>query len=132
MVDPMGRASRRLSDGIPVGFLVALAVLVLVAILFTVATRKADEPRGYAALILFPDSCLVDQTRQTGTVGCQIVGPKAYRIGFVRSLKGAAPVVSRGSCCPGGIGVSVVSDHAVVLVLARRIRGPVSASVLVP
>jgi len=32
-------------------FLIALAALVLVAILFTVATRKADEPRGYAACL---------------------------------------------------------------------------------
>jgi hypothetical protein len=127
-----GALSQRLAEGIPVPFLVALAALVLVAILFTVATRKADEPRGYAALILFPDSCLVDQTRQRGTVGCQVVGKKTYRIGFVRSLKGSTPIASRGSCCAGGAGASVVSDHAVELVISGRVRGPISASVTVP
>jgi hypothetical protein len=128
----VGALSRRLAEGISVPFLVALGALVLIAILFTVATRKAHEPRGYAALILFPDSCLIDQTRQTGTVGCEIVAPRTYRIGFVRSLKGTAPVVSRGSCCAGGAGVSVVSDHAIVLVISGRVRGPISASVLIP
>jgi hypothetical protein len=134
MVNPLRRASRRLAGGIPagipVGFLVALAALVLVAILFTVATRKGAEPRGYAEMTLFRNGCLIDSTRQTGAIGCEIVGPRTYRIAFARTLKGSTPIASRGSCCVGGIGASVATEHAVILVVASRVKRPTRASVL--
>jgi hypothetical protein len=132
LTSPVRRLSGRLAGGISIGFLVALAALVLIAILFTVATRKAAEPRGYAEMTLYPKACLVDTTRQSGSVGCLFVGPRTYRVGFGRSLAGSTPIASRGSCCSGGIGVSTVTDHTVVLVVPSRVRRPIRASVFIP
>jgi hypothetical protein len=134
MASAASRLSRRLADGIPRGFVAALAVLVLVAILFTVATRGDVKPRGFAELTLFPERCLVDTARQVNANGCQIIDPRAYRVSFTKSLEGSTPIASRGSCCAGSIGASADTDHSVILTIGRRVkeRKPIRVSVLVP
>jgi hypothetical protein len=124
--------SRRLAGGLSVGFVAALAALVLVAILFTVASREPKEAKGYAELTLFPKGCLVDSTRELHVRGCSFVAPGLYRVGFEKSLRGTTPVVSRGSCCPGRIRASVVADRAVMVVVERRLRRPIRVSVFTP
>ena len=124
--------SRRLPGGLPAGIVAALAALVLVAILYTVATREPKEPRGYGELTLFPEGCAVDRARQSNVRGCESLGPRVYRVTFTKSLAGSTPLVSRGSCCPGAIGASIENERAVVVVVDRRITRPLRASVLVP
>jgi hypothetical protein len=134
MAGAFGRGSRRLADGIPTGFVAALAVLVLVAILFTVATRGEEGPRGYTELTLFPEVCQIDAARAISVEACQVVGPRAYRVSFTRSLRGSTPIVSRGSCCAGSVGASADSDRTVLIALGQRVKPkkPVRVSVLVP
>jgi hypothetical protein len=127
-----GRLSRRLAEGIPTGFVAALAVLVLVAILYTIATREPKEPRGSGEFTMFPDSCLVDTSRQVNLERCEVLGPGVYRVHFTKSLVGSTPFVSRGSCCLGRIAASVTADRAVTVVIGSRPKGPIRASVLVP
>jgi hypothetical protein len=124
--------TRRLAGGIPTGFVAGLAVLVLVAILFTVATRDPKETRGYAEVTLFPDACAVDMTRQLNARDCLLVGPGTYRLSFTESLQNSTAVASRGSCCPGRIAVSVETDRSVLLVVPRRFKDPIRVSVVLP
>ena len=130
----IGRASRRLASGVPVGFVAALAALVLVAILFSVATRGRDEVRGYTELTLFQDSCLLDRSRDLNAVGCSLIGPRTYRVAFSKPLDGSTPIASRGSCCPGGIGATAETERTVTIALDRRVerRRPVRVSLVIP
>ena len=122
----------RFVDRIPTGFVAALATLVLIAILFTVATREPKEARGYAEVTLYRDVCLVDVTRQLNANGCLKVSPGVYRISFSQSLDGSTAVASRGSCCPGPIAASVDAPRTVLIVVPRRVRSPLRATILVP
>jgi hypothetical protein len=126
------RASRRLADGIPTGFVAALAVLVLVGILYTVATREPKELRGYAEFTMFPEACTIDAGRQLNAQTCVRVARGVYRIAFTKPLDHSTPVASRGSCCPGRIAASVETDLAVLVVVPPRVRAPIRATVLVP
>jgi hypothetical protein len=133
MAQAVGRFSRRLADGIPTGFVAALAVLVLVAILFTAASGEDRQTRGYTELTLFPDGCLIDKGKQSNAVRCQVIGPGSYRVFFASSLAGSTPIASRGSCCPGAIGASVESDHSVTISVRRlKPKQAIRLSVLVP
>jgi len=128
------RASQRLASGVPVGFLAALAALVLIAILFSVATRGRDEVRGYTELTLFQGSCLIDRSRDLNAVGCTTIGPRTYRVAFSKPLDGSTPIASRGSCCPGAVGATAETDRTVTIALDRRVkrRQPIRASLLIP
>jgi hypothetical protein len=121
-----------LADGIPLGFVAALAALVLVAILYTVATREPKEPRGYAEVVLFRDSCVVDRTRQLNASECVSLGRGTYRIFFTKPLGGTTPVASRGSCCLGRIAASIEAPRIVLVVVPPRVRRPIRASVVLP
>lgn len=125
-------ASGRFASGIPAGFVAALAALVLVAILFTVASDESGKPRGYVELTLFPDGCLIDQTKTVNAFRCQVIGPRTYRVLFTQSLKGSTPLASRGSCCPGSIGASVDTDRTVTIALLKKVKGATRVSVLLP
>jgi hypothetical protein len=128
----VGRGVARFANGIPLGFVAALASLVLIAILFTVAARKPDEARGYTELTVTPGGCVIDMTRQDNAVACQVLGPRSYRVIFSGTLKGSTPIASRGSCCPGSIGASTDGDRTVILALRRKVTSPIRVSVLVP
>ena len=128
----MGRGIRRLAEGIPASFVAALAALVLVAILYTVAAREPKEFRGYAEFTMSPRGCTVDARQQFNATICQRVARGVYRVTFRKSLKGSTVLASRGSCCPGPISASIESDRNVLIVIGRRARGPVRATVLVP
>jgi hypothetical protein len=128
----LSRLSRRLSEGLPVRLVAGLAFLVLIAILFTVATREPEKARGYAELTLFPGACIIDTAHESNTVGCAPLGPRAYRVAFARSIVGSTPIASRGSCCPGGIGATIEGDRTVVIAFARKVKKPIRASVLLP
>jgi len=128
----VARVSRLLAVGLPVRFVAALAALVLIAILFTVATREPERLRGYTELTLLPNNCLIDPARGENVAGCQVLGPRAYRIRFTKSINGSTAIASLGSCCPGSVGVSPESEFTVVLSLPRPVKGPTRASVLVP
>jgi hypothetical protein len=121
-----------LIDGIPIGFVAALAVLVLVGILYTVATREPKEPRGYAEFTMFRAGCAIDVDRQMNARVCEWVMPGIYRVQFMEPLDRSTPIVSRGSCCPGRIAASVEGTRTVLVVIPRRVRAPVRASILVP
>jgi hypothetical protein len=123
---------RRLIDAVPPSFVAALAAFALAAILYTVATRTSKEIRGYAEVTLFPDGCTVDFTRQLRARDCQVVTRGVYRVTFTRSLASSTAIASRGSCCLGRIAASVETPRTVLLVVPRRIRRPVRASVIVP
>lgn len=127
-----GRLSRRLAEGIPAAFVGALAAAVLVAILYTVATREPKEPRAYAEFTMFPDACALEPARRMNAVSCIRVSPGTYRLRFAKPLDGTTPIGSRGSCCPGRLGVSVESAFTVIVAIERRVRRPVRASVLLP
>lgn len=124
--------TRRFANGFPTSFVAALAALVLVAILFSVATRNPKETRGYAEVTLYPDSCAVDASRQMNARECLVVAPGTYKILFTESLEGSTPVASRGSCCLGRIAVSIDTERSVLLVVPRRLKDPIRASVVVP
>ena len=127
------RRCGRLIDRIPGSFVAALAAAVLVAILYTVATRDPKETRAYAEVTLYRNACVVDMTRQLNARGCIVVSRGVYRILFATSLEGSTPIASRGSCCPGTIAASLESDRVVlVVVVAPRPRRPTRASILVP
>jgi hypothetical protein len=128
----VGRVSSRLAEGIPIGFVVALFALVLIAILFTVASREPAKPRGYAELTVGRGTCLIDAARQVNALGCRAVGPRAYRMAFSRSLKGSTPIAGRGSCCPGKIGATADTDRTVIIALDKRVKSPIRVSVLIP
>jgi hypothetical protein len=129
----VGAVARVLAAGIPIRLVAALAALVLVAILFTVATREPEKIRGYSELTLFPKGCLVDATRERNALGCRRVGPRAYQVAFTKSLDGSTPIASRGSCCPGGsIGASAQGPRTVVLALNKRVKRPIRVSLIIP
>jgi hypothetical protein len=132
MTGRFGRVSSRLATGIPVGFVAALASLVLIALLFTVAAREPSKPRAYAELTLVRNGCLIDKTRENNSIGCQPLGPRSFRVTFSRSLKGSTPIASRGSCCPGKIGATVVGEQSVTIAVDKRVKTPIRVSVLVP
>jgi hypothetical protein len=132
MARAVRRGGARFANGIPAGFVAALAALVLVAILFTVASDESGKPRGYVELTLFPDGCLIDQTKTLNAFRCQVTGPRTYRVLFTESLKGSTPIASRGSCCPGSIGASIESDRIVTIALLRRVKTATRVSVLLP
>jgi|SRR5215213_8856507 len=127
-----GAVSRRLAEGIPTSFVALLAAAVLVAILYTVASREPKEPRGYAELTMTSRGCAIDARLTLNATICQQVGPKAFRVTFTKSLAGSTAVASRGSCCPGAIGATIETDRSVVVAVERRVRGPIRASVIVP
>jgi hypothetical protein len=129
--DRAAAGARRLADGLPVAFVAALAAFVLVAILYTVATREPKEPRGYAEVTMTPDDCSVDADKRLNARTCERVSPGLYRVNFSKSLEGSAVMASRGSCCPGPIGASAESDTA-VLVVVPRVRQPIRATVFAP
>ncbi len=110
----------------------ALAAVVLLAILYTVATREPKEPRGYAEFTMFPGGCAVAIGQRLNVSHCAKVADGVYAVAFTKSIAGSTPIATRGSCCPGPIGASVGRDQTVVVALARPIRRPVRASVLVP
>lgn len=126
------RRCGRLVDRIPGSFVAALAAAVLVAILYTVATREPKETRAYAEVTLYRNACVVDMTRQMNAGNCLALSRGVYRLSFTRSLEGSTVIASRGSCCPGTIAASVDTDRAVLIVIAPRIKRPVRASVFLP
>ena len=121
-----------LREGAPRTTVAALAALVLVAILFTVATREPEEPRGYAELTMYPQGCAVDPRTRLNAASCAVLGPGTYEVRFTKALSRAPAVATRGSCCPGPIAASVATDRTVLVVVGRRPRRPVRASVFVP
>jgi hypothetical protein len=130
---PLRALGRVLAAGLPVRFVAALAALVLVLILYTVATTREEKGiRGYAEVTLFPRSCLVDPARQENVGSCQRVFPGVYVVRFTRSLEGSSIVVSRGACCPGRIAGSITQERVATLVIERRVRRPVRATVIAP
>jgi hypothetical protein len=132
-VRAIGALPKRLSDGLPVGFVAALAALAIVAILFAVARTDQEQPRGYSEFTMFAEGCAIEPSRRRNVVGCELIGRGLYRIYFTESLQGGTPVVSRGSCCPGRIGASPESDSTVIVsVPPVRARTPIRASVVVP
>lgn len=130
----LGGISRRLAEGVPVGFVAALAALVLIAILFTVATREPEKLRGYTELTLFPGACVIDSSRELNAIACTSIGPRTYRVAFSKPVDGSTPIASRGSCCPGSIGATADTDRTVVIALDRRVKRskPVRVSLLIP
>lgn len=132
---PFRRASSwvvRVADGIPASFVAALAALVLVAILYTVASHEPNKARAYAEFTLTRGGCTVDAHLQQNVLVCQRVSPGTYRLVATKSLAGATVVAGRGSCCPGTIGASIESDRTVLVVVPPRIRQPIRASVFIP
>ena len=128
----VGGLARRLGAGIPVGVVAALAAVVLVLILYTVATREERSIRAYAEFTMFPASCAVEPTRQRNAIGCQIVGPGAYVLRFSESLEGSTVMATRGSCCPGTIASSIADDNTVIVTIGRPATEPVRASLVAP
>jgi hypothetical protein len=124
----------RLSDGLPVIFVAALAALVLVAILFTVATREPKEARGYAEFTLFRQACLIHPLHSSNAMGCEYVSPGLYRVRFTKSLAGSTVVASRATGSGGQVSASIAgrASQAVLVAIEPRLRRPVVASVLVP
>ena len=130
----IGRVSQRLASGVPVGFVAALAALVLIAILFSVATRGREEVRAYTELTLFQGSCALDRSRDLNAARCTSIGPRTYRVAFSKPLDGSTPIASRGSCCPGGVGATAETNRTVTIALDRRVkrRQPIRVSLLIP
>jgi hypothetical protein len=127
-----GRVSRRLAEGIPSSFVALLAAAVLVAILYTVASRDPSEPRGYAELTMTRNGCAVDVKLTVNATVCTQEGPRTFRVTFTKSLTGSTVVASRGSCCAGGIGATIDTDRSVVVAVTRPVRRPIRASLFVP
>jgi hypothetical protein len=132
MRQALGSGSKRFAEGIPVGLVAALAALVLIAILFTVASRDPAEPAGYAELSLTRGGCVIDQTKQANALRCVAIGPRTYRVTFTKPLTGSTAVASRGSCCPGRVGVSIDSPQTVLIAVDKRVTKPIRVSVLIP
>jgi Flp pilus assembly protein TadG len=126
------RLARRTGEGVSGGFVAALAALVLVGILYTVATREPKEPRGYAEFTMSPGGCTVDPRQQLNVDVCVRVSNGVYRLTFTKSLTGSTVLASRGTCCPGRIGASFESERAVLVAIEPGVRGPIRASVFVP
>ena len=109
-----------------------LAALVLVGILYTVATSDRRGPRGWAEFTLSPEGCSIDPHQQLNGRACVRQGPGTYRLDFNAQLSGATVVASRGTCCPGSISASVADPDSVLVVVERRVRGPIRATVFIP
>jgi hypothetical protein len=129
-----GTRIRPLAEGLPPFAVAALAALVLVAILYTVASREPKEPRGYAEFTMFPRGCLIAAERRLNVERCVVLSRGSYRLHFTKSLEGATAIAVRGSCCPGAIGASVdpQTNRSVTVAIRRNFRRPVRAAVLVP
>ena len=126
------RVSARLAEGLSIPLLVAVAVLALFGLLYTVASRDPHKPRGYAEFTMFRRGCLVDQARQQNAATCLFVAPGVYRVGFSADLEGSTVVASRGTCCPGRIAASIETDRTVLVLVQRRVRRPIRASLVIP
>lgn len=109
-----------------------LAAVVLVAILYVVASREPDEIRGWAELRLEANGCVVEQALSRNASGCERTGGGTYRVTFTEGLRGTTVVASRGTCCPGPISASVESDTSVLVVVEPGARETIRASILVP
>jgi hypothetical protein len=133
VANALGRLARSLAEGIPGSFVAALAALVLVATLYTVATREPKEPRGYSEFTMFAQGCAIDRRRSFNVAFCRKAGNGVYAVTFTKSLSRSTAVASRATCCPGRIGASIVDDRT-VLVSIVRVRFPraVRASLVVP
>lgn len=130
-----GRATRlraSLAGGLPVVLVAALAALVLVAILLTVAETDRRGPRGWAEFTVSPGGCSIDPHQHLNGRTCLRQGPGAYRLFFDADLTGSTVIASRGSCCAGSIAASIVGRDSVLVVVERRVRGRIRASVLIP
>jgi hypothetical protein len=127
-----GGVARALTGGVPGAFVAALAAFVLVAILFTIASREPKELRGYAEFTMTEAGCTVEPRQQLNAAECTRISPGTYRVRFTKSLTGSTVLASRGSCCPGQIAASIQSDTEVLVVVQRRLRAPVRATLLVP
>ncbi|HEX8645999.1 MAG TPA: hypothetical protein VF715_03800 [Thermoleophilaceae bacterium] len=132
LLSVVGGARRHLSEGLPIAFVAFLAALVLVAILYTVAEREPKELRGWAEFTMSPNGCTIDPLQRSNASFCHPLGAGIYRLVFTKPLAGRTVVASRGSCCPGRIAASIAADGSVIVVVERRLRGPVRASVLIP
>jgi hypothetical protein len=128
------RAGRALSDGVPRGLVAVTAIVVLVLVLYTVATREPAAARGYAEFTMFRDGCLVAPNQRQNVLSCQQVDPLTYRLTFTKSLAGSTAVATRGTCCPGQVRASIETDRTVLVSVGRRPTRahPVRASVFVP
>jgi hypothetical protein len=121
-----------LAAGLPVGLVALLAAVVLVAILYVVASREPDEIRGWAELRLAAGGCVVDHALSRNASTCERTGAGIYRVTFTKSLRGTTAVGSRGTCCPGRISASIDSERTVLVVVEPDVRAPITASILVP
>lgn len=129
-------ATRRLANVLPNGlsgpFLAAIAACVLIAILYTVASRDSNEPRGFAELTLSANACEVDPRQSSNAALCSFRSPGVYAVTFSKSLGGSAVLATRGSCCPGRISASIESDKVVVLAVEPRIPRVIRVAIFVP
>jgi hypothetical protein len=128
----VGRLRARLAEGLPGAFVSFLAALVLVAILYTVATKDQREPRGYAEFTISAEGCTIDPNQHLNADECVRQAPGSYLITFSTSLSGSTVVASRGSCCIGPISASIQDSTSVIVAVPRRLRAPIRASVIVP
>jgi hypothetical protein len=122
----------RLAEGLPVLAVAALAAVVLVGILYTVATAGEPGPRAYAEVTLSRFGCSLDTGHQAHATGCIRVSPGVYRVSFSTNIARSTVVASRGSCCTGAIGASIDSKSSVVVAVARRVASPIRASIVIP
>jgi hypothetical protein len=125
------RSASWLREGAAPKLVALLAAVVLVAILADISRTEREEPRGYAEFTMFREGCAVDATRRRNVLRCAFIRRGLYRVVFTRSLTDAAPVVSRGSCCPGTVGASTESDSSVIVSIPSA-REPVRATIFVP
>jgi hypothetical protein len=126
------RTRRWLAEGLPVLIVAAVAAVVLAGVLYTVAQQDERGPRAWAELTLSPDGCSVDATKQLEARGCVRQGRGVYRVVFSADLTRSTVVAGRGSCCLGPIAASIDAPDSVLVVVPRRVRGPIRASVFIP
>jgi hypothetical protein len=128
----VGRFGRRLGSGLPLAAVSALAAVVLALILYSVASNDRPTLRAYAEFTMFRNGCAVEPRASLNASRCLRLGQGTYVVVFERSLRNGTVVASRGSCCPGSIAASVTTERTVAVLVERRVRRPIRATVLIP
>jgi hypothetical protein len=122
---PVGR------NGAPLAAIAVVALVTMVALVIVANDRPRSAFTAFAEFSVTRDGCALEATRTLNASRCDLVGPGVFRLTFVKSLRHTTPIISRGSCCPGRVAASVVSDRSVIVAFPPR-RAPIRASVLLP
>jgi hypothetical protein len=120
-----------LRSGLPVALVAALALIAVATLLVLANSRTNAKPVAYVEFSVTPTGCEIEVSRSYNATGCTVRGRGVYELSFATSLRHTSPVVSRGSCCPGPVGASVLRKRT-VLVAFPRLRRVARATIVLP